>query len=68
MQNHDEKDIQEDMPELRICSKCKSLVNKLYGLMVPHLCKQCYDKMVQYQEQVDYRCSLCKQIYAKCCC
>jgi hypothetical protein len=51
-----------------ICRECNKEVDKLYGLFVPHMCKECYDKEKERQIKCGERCSLCGKPYIDCCC
>ena len=53
---------------IRLCKKCNTETDKLYGLFVPHLCKECYDKLREEEIKHGYVCSFCRQPYIDCCC
>ena len=50
------------------CRKCEKRTDKLYGLFVPFLCKECFDKAVAHQIATGNVCSMCRQPRMLCCC
>ena len=50
------------------CSKCGERTDKLHGLFVPHLCKECFDKAVAHQIATGNVCNMCRQPRMLCCC
>ena len=51
-----------------ICVECKKKTDKLYGLFVPHLCKECIDKKREIAIEKNDRCLMCCQLRMDCCC
>jgi len=50
------------------CSECKARTDKLHGLFIPYLCKECYDALIEHQRATGNVCGLCGQPRAMCCC
>jgi DNA-directed RNA polymerase subunit RPC12/RpoP len=48
------------------CEKCGSRGIRLYGLMIPHLCKECLDALVERQRAQGYVCNRCGQPFILC--
>jgi hypothetical protein len=48
------------------CVKCRERVTELHGYMVPHLCKECFDRTVEYQEAAGFVCNECGKAQIDC--
>jgi hypothetical protein len=51
-----------------VCRDCGKRVDGLYGLMIPHLCKECYDAICAEQRRLGQVCSTCRNVIAACYC
>jgi hypothetical protein len=52
----------------KTCAVCKKQTDDLYGLFVPHRCKDCQEAERKKQEASNNRCLMCHQLYMNCCC
>jgi len=50
------------------CKKCHKNVDELYGMFVPHLCKECMDKALENDRKTGNICSMCRLPRSACCC
>lgn len=52
----------------KTCVICKKQTDELYGLFVPHRCKDCQEAERIKQTKANNRCLMCRQLYMDCCC
>ncbi len=52
----------------KTCAVCKKQTDELFGLFVPHRCKDCQEAERVKQEASGRRCGMCRQLYMNCCC
>ncbi len=50
------------------CKTCEKRVEKLHGLFVPHLCKECYDALIAKDIRTGNICTQCREPRSQCCC
>ena len=50
------------------CKKCGKETDKLYGLFVPHNCRECQDEARKIAEESNDRCFVCGALRMDCCC
>lgn len=50
------------------CQKCDKLVTELFGLFVPHLCKECENKATEECRARGDICGMCRQTRNHCTC
>jgi len=51
-----------------ICVTCNKEVDELFGLFVPHNCKECQQNLLDEQRRSGNICGMCRQPRALCCC
>lgn len=53
---------------IKECVTCGEKVEKLYGLFIPHNCKECQRKEVEADRRAGRVCLRCRRTYGECCC
>lgn len=51
-----------------VCKGCGKIVDELYALFVPHLCRECYVSARNEEIRLGHICRGCRQPFIDCCC